>query len=337
MAIPATPQNFFIQQGNGQLYLNWSTSSSAASYLLIRSTDTINYSVISTTSQISYLDTSVTVGSQYYYQVAAVNITGTSSFAAVQTMVPTLAGQMSLYEIRLRAQQRADMVNNNFVTTPEWNSYINQSYYELYDLLITTYEDYYVAPRLTITTDGNQTFALPNGQNYSGAPALYKMFGVDLGLDGSNNAFATLKKFDFIQRNRYVFPQITTTLLGVFNLQYRVVGGNIMFIPTPSAGQQIGLWYFPRLTMMLRDSDVMDGISGWTEYVIVDAAMKALQKEESDISALMAEKMALKQRIEGSATNRDAGQPDTISDTRTNGERWGTFGGSEFDGPWGGA
>ncbi len=336
MAAPATPLNFLVSQGNGQVYVSWSISSGATSYLLQRSEDGVTYSNISTASQAAYLDTAVTVGSQYYYQVAAVAV-GTSSFTSAQGTVPCLQGQMSLGEIRQRAKQRADMINSNFVTQSEWNYYINQSYTELYDLLITCYEDYYVAPKLTFSTDGSQSYALPNGQNYSGAPAFYKMFGMDIGLNGNSNAYSTLKKFDFIQRNRYVFPQITSTILGVFNMQYRVVGGNIMFIPTPAAGQIVGVWYFPRLNTLLKDTDIMDGISGWTEYVIVDAAIKALNKEESPVDTLMNEKLMLKKRIEETATNRDAGQPDTISDTRTRAELWGGgWGGGDFGGPIGG-
>lgn len=333
MAIPATPSNFNVQQGNGQVFLSWNIVSGALTYSVERSTDGVTYSVIASPATNSRLDTTVTVGVQYYYRVASTNVSGTSNYTSAQTVIPTLTGQMSLGELRTRAQQRSDRVNSNFVSLPEWNYYINQSYYELYDLLITLYEDYYVAPRLSIVTDSSQSYPLPNGSNNNAAPALYKLYGVDLGLNGNNNAFVTLKKFDFISRNRYVFPQITSTFLGVFNLEYRLVGGNIMFIPTPSAGQTIGLWYFPKLTTLLRDTDIMDGISGWTEYVIVDAARKALAKEESDTSVLTQEKLALKQRIEESAMNRDAGQPDTISDTRSRSERWGSLG---FDGPIGG-
>lgn len=333
MAIPARPQNFYVQQGNGEVFLSWDLAAGATSYSVFRSTNGVTFSSLSSPSTNSYLDTSVTVQTQYYYKVASVNSDGTSSFTAPQATVPTLTGEMSLGELRLHAQQRADRVNSNFVTLPEWNYYINQSYYELYDLLITTYEDYYVAPRLSFATDGTSfQYDLPNGQNYAGAQALYKLYGVDLGLDSSTNAWVTLKKFDFISRNRFVFPQLTTSLLGVFNLRYRLIGNKINFIPIPSGNQTIGLWYFPRLTTLLQDTDVMDGISGWTEYVIVDAAIKALTKEESDTQALKMEKMELKRRIEESATNRDAGQPDTISDTRSFGDRWGGM----DDGPTGG-
>lgn len=336
MAAPSTPTNVVINQGSSSNYLSWDLMSTATSYKVKRSTDGVTYSQVSTPSVPNYQDTTATVGTMYYYQVAASNSDGDSSYSSAVQMVPCLPGQRSLYEVRLMAQQRADRVNSNFVTKSEWNSYINQAYYELYDLLITANEDYYVAPRLTFTTDGSSSYSLPTGaaSSYSGAPAFYKMYGVDLGLDSSQNAWVTLKKFNFISRNRYVFPQVTTSLLGIFNMQYRVVGSKIQFIPTSVSGQTIGLWYFPRLTTLLADTDIMDGFSGWEEYVIVRAAKYALDKEESDTSRLTEELLFLKQRIEETASNRDAGQPDTISNTRTISERWG--GPPNGDGPMAG-
>ena len=333
MALPSIPSNFFVQQGNSQVYLSWDLVPGATSYSVQRSTDGVTFATIATPSVPNLFDTTVTVNTSYYYQVASVNGTGTSPYTNPQTIVPVKPGELSLGELRQRAQERADMVNNQFVTLPEWNFFINQAYYELYDLLITSYEDYFVAPRLSFQTTGAQSYDLPDGLNYSAAPALYKLYGVDLGLDNSSNAWVTLKKFDFIQRNRYVYPQLTSTFLGVFNLQYRLVGGQIMFIPTPSAGQFVGLWYFPRLTTLLADNDVMDGFSGWTQYVIIRAAKYALDKEESDTTKLDQELLFMKARIEETAMNRDAGQPDSISDVRTNSERWGGYNG---DGPYGG-
>lgn len=331
MAIPSTPVNFYVQQGNGQIYLSWdivSATPALSAYQVQRSTDGVTFSVVASPVANEYLDATAIIGILYYYKVAATNVDGTSVYTTAQSIVATLPGEMTLGEIRLRAQQEADQQNSTFLSTPEWNFNINQSYYELYDLLITAYEDYFVAPRLTFATDGiTQSYDLPNGLNYSGAPALYKLYGVDLGLDQSNNARVSLKKFDFISRNRYVYPQLTSTYLGVFNLRYRLIGSKIMFIPTPSANQIIGLWYYPRLRTMLKDTDTMDGFSGWTEYVILDAAMKAMGKEESDVSLLMARKQMIIQRIESAAMNRDAGQPDTISNTRSRSESWGGFGG----------
>jgi hypothetical protein len=85
---------------------------------------------------------------------------------------------------------------------------------------------------------------------------------------------------------------------------------------------------------MLQDNDItVTSISGWLEYVITDVAIKILQKEESDVTVLGAQKLMLKQRIEESAFNRDAGRPDTISDVRHN-NWWSRNGG--FNGTSGG-
>lgn len=338
MAIPSTPTNFYVQQGNGQVLVSWDISAGATSYSVQRSTDGVTFSVLASPTAVEYLDTSVTLGTQYWYQVAATNGSGTSSYTSNQSIVPTPTGEMSLGAIRLAAQQRADRVNSDFVTLPEWNSYINQSYMELYDLLVTVYEDYYVAAPVQFQSDGtNYLYALPNGTNYSAAEPFYKLLGADLGLNSANNAWVTIPKFNFIDRNKFVYPNTSSTIYGVFNLRYRLMGSNIQFIPTPSAGQPIRLWYIPRLAQLLRDTDIAStAISGWIEYVIVDAAIKALQKEESDVSVLVLQKQALIERIQTSSMNRDAGQPDTISDVRP-GSRWGGGdSGYGFNGPSGG-
>lgn len=338
MPVPAVPTNYFLQQANAQVFLSWDIMATATAYSVQRSTDGVTFSTLASPVTNYYLDTTVVVGTNYYYQVASTNGSGNSAYTAAQSIVATISGDLSLGQVRLMAQQRADRVNSTFVTLPEWNAYINQSYFELYDLLVTVYEDYYLAAPITFTTDGvSSQYALPNGINYSGAAPFYKLMGVDCGLAQTPTAWFTLKKFNFIARNKYVFPQVTNTLLGNSNPEYRVTGNSLYLIPTPAGGQFMRIWYVPRLTQLLQDNDILDGISGWSEYVIVDAAIKALQKEESDsdVAILMQQKMTLKQRIEESAMNRDAGQPDTVSDTRRYSGWSGWGGGSAEANNWG--
>lgn len=319
---PGIPQNLILQQANQQVLLSWDLVAGATSYRVQRSTDNVTFSALASPSPNQYLDTTAAVGTQYFYKVAADNGT-TGLFTLSQSIVPTLTGQMTLGQLRLLSQQKADRVNSNFVTTAEWNVYINQSYFELYDLLVQKYgNEYYVAVPYQFQTTGAQLYNLPDGtstyQNINNVTALpfYKLLGVDLSLNGTTNAFITLKKFEFISRNRYVYPQITTNLLGVAGLRYRLLGNQIDFIPPPAAGQFIRIWYIPRMLQLLKDTDMVDGVSGWTEYIAVDAAIKALMKEESDTTMLMAQKQMLIDRIEAAAENRDAGEPEVISDTR---------------------
>lgn len=343
MAIPAAVQNPIVQTANGVILVSWDLSVGATSYDIQRSEDNVTYSALASVSgsplATSYQDLAVTLGTAYYYKVFAVNSDGTSTGAYAGAAVPTPTGEMSLGAIRLASQQTADRVNSQFVTKQEWNSFINLASYELYDLLITVFEDYAVATPAQFTTDGQTyMYELPNGftsyadglnpNNTIIAKSFYKLLGVDLAVQSSSNGYVTVNKFGMIDRNRFVYPNTASTIYGVFNLQYRPLGNKLMFIPTPSANQAIRLWYIPRLTEMLADTDISDiSISGWIRYVIVRAAKYALDKEESDTTKLDDELIYLKGRIEESAANRDAGQPDRISATRIDNNGWNGWGG----------
>lgn len=78
------------------------------------------------------------------------------------------------------------------------------------------------------------------------------------------------------------------------------------------------------------DVTTLDGISGWEEYVVIDAAIKSNLKEETDITGLMAEKAAMMQRIIDSSSNRDASLPSRVTDTQSIDLGW------PGDGSWGG-
>ena len=292
MAAPSTPTNLAIEQADGNIALSWTASSNTTAYLIKRSTDNVTFSVIATTGiVVQYLDSLPGTGTMYYYQIAARNGDGDSSYSASVQMVAAPPSEMSLYELRLRSQQCADRVNSNFVLNTEWNSFLRLAMYELYDLLITVYEDLFASSYVYIQTNGTtQNYPLPDGcTNYlggnytgvSGTPALafYKLAGMDLGVNTSNNAWVTLLKYDFIERNKFVYPNSTSTIYGVYNMRYRLMGNNVNIIPTPSGNQQIRMWYSPKLSALLRDTDLTTiGYSGWLRYPIVRAAKYALDK-----------------------------------------------------------
>lgn len=239
---------------------------------------------------------------------------------------------MTLSQLMTAVRQRADMLpagytattsgTDYFVTDVELVSYINQSYFELYDLLVAAFGSDYFAKTSTFQTDGtNQLFTLPTD--------FYKLLGVDLQVGTSPSSMLTLKPFEFGERNRGSVPNLQS-FYGVTNLRYRLNGANLWLSPVPSGGQTVQLWYVPRMTPLASLGDTMDGISGWTEYVICDAAMKCLAKEESDVSVLMAEKQSLTVRIQAMADTRDQGSPAKVTDARSS-DVWGDGG----SGGWG--
>lgn len=348
MAVPAIPTNIILQTGNAQNLVSWPLVAGATSYNVQRSTDGVTFSTVGTPAVNSFLDTVVVPGTAYYYQVASIGAGGTSGYSPSYptNIVPCLPGQINLGYLRYQSQLRSDKLNSDFLTLDEWNININKSMFALFDILVTKYgDDFFLASPYTITTTGAKNYALPDGSvNFAASgvtpPAVYKMLGVDCGVAVGNNAWVTLPRYNWIDRNRFIYPQLQANALGVFNLSYRQMGNQLYMIPNPSAGQFLQIWYVPIMTMLLRDTDMLSfSISGWDEYVVVDAAIKALTKEESfDHAATLKEERAmLLERIETTAANRDIGQPNTISDTRSNtgfGEGGGFGGNGSGMGGW---
>lgn len=320
MSIPATPTTYLLQSGNGNAYLSWDQMSGATAYVVQRSQDNITFATLATITGTPlnnfYLDASGTAGTSYFYQVASQNGSGTSSYTASQQTILETPGIVNLADLRLQAQQRSDMVNSQFISTTEWNRMISQSCKELYDILIQKFgDDYYVASTYTYTTaNGQQLYPLPAD--------FYKLFLVEVALNpGDANSWVTIKKFERIQQNLWNYPNVYT-FYGITNLRYRVDGQNLHIVPLPTGGQTLRLTYAPRPQVLMADTDAFDGISGWEEYVVVDAAIKACIKEETDASALYAQKKDLLKRIEEAAENRDIALPETVSDSQRTNFAW---------------
>ena len=210
---------------------------------------------------------------------------------------------ITLAELKTQARQRADMENSDFVSDSELVSYLNSSLAELHDLLIGAFAEEYVMEEYQWTSDGSIQYALPAD--------FYKLRGVDV--RQNNGQWATVKRFNFNKRNEKQ-NAFAWNMLGLPYIEYRLVGSNIRFNRDPDANLSFRMFYYPRATTLTLDSDSYDDVNGFAEYVVVDAAIKMLQKEESDVRVLMAQKEALKQRIQAMAQNRDANEPESVSD-----------------------
>jgi hypothetical protein len=205
-----------------------------------------------------------------------------------------MASNVTLLSLRTDVRDRADMKHSTFCTDTEINGYINSAIKELYDKLVEATEDYFITSD-TIATDGTtDTYALPAD--------FYKMNGVDYSVNGIDQP---MERFVFEDRHKYIY---NTNIV-----RYRIINNNIVFKPVPSA-QTITIWYTPVYTSLSNDNDTFDGINGWEDFVICDAAIKCLMKEESDVSVLMVEKQQIEERIEAMKKNRDQGRPDRVTD-----------------------
>ena len=95
-----------LTKSDGKVKLSWKAISGAAKYKVYRSTDNKSFKLLTTTSKLSYTNSSVTSGTKYYYKVRAVDAAGgTSAYSSVKSGVPiatpTLTAKLSGTSVKL--------------------------------------------------------------------------------------------------------------------------------------------------------------------------------------------------------------------------------------------
>lgn len=214
--------------------------------------------------------------------------------------MPTQTSTATLSELRSRVRQRADMVDNDFVEDAELTTYIQQSYRKLYNLIITTFSDWYVDDPVEFTISSGNTFTLP--------ATFYKLVAVDYSLSGK---WIEVSRFTMNERNRS-----TAGRFRVFHpsIKYRLMNNKLRFIPTDNASGTYRYWAVSKPSVPVDDVDTVEGENGWDEFIVLDAAIKCLNKEESDVSLLLAEQMQLKEDILINANSYDEGGSERVED-----------------------
>lgn len=225
-----------------------------------------------------------------------------------------MARTVTLTTLLTRVRQRADLESQTRRTTDaEITDHINEGIAELYDVVRGAFgQDYFRAASTFATTNGADTYALPAD--------FLSLLSVDVALSNS----ISLTARPYMENERNAFKAFPTGWLYGQPIWYRLYAANIKFIPTPNGAYSVTLNYCPTPPKLSAPSDTFDGINGWEEYAVLDAAIKCCIKDEDVdmIGILDSRKERMKQRILDYAPERDAGQPERVHDVyRANG--WG--------------
>jgi hypothetical protein len=241
----------------------------------------------------------------------------------------------TLSELRTAVRQRANMEvysGEGFIGTTELDEYINQSAAELHELLAMSFEQYFVE-NLWVTLDGstvrdncrfvNEFIVLDDGTLGSGTPAedappVFKILGVDKHDARDDTSFGNgtpLRRFSFADRTRAdeLMYQVTSANWGADDKP--MSAPMIRIIPADACAGVYCVWYVPGYRVLEEETDALAcpfAATNWQNYVVLDAAIKCLLKEETPVQELMMEKMALYKRIEAAARERDVSGPARI-------------------------
>lgn len=128
-------------------------------------------------------------------------------------------------------------------------------------------------------------------------------------IGGLTNASTTVSVTDVTT------PQIGMSVFGIAispGTTITAVGSNTITLSLPALSTQSGV------PLQIFDYNTqIDGIAGWEEYIVIDAAIKCKDKEESDVSVLAGRRQEKKAEIEGMAANRDPGSAAKTADVQT--------------------
>jgi len=241
----------------------------------------------------------------------------------------------TLSDLRSLAENLADMAESDFISTAEWQVYINLGIREFYDKLGETHGQEFLLRQSTfpitkpkVVYDLPDDFHLLKGVDFS--QASFDATPEDSGLTatgvyekGSDRAIVPLKPYNFRDRNDYsihgadsylgtplryrVFTDLVTLSGGATEYRHRIRFSD-------AATGYIAVWYIPEPPTLCDDTDEAVFWNGYEIYPSLYAAKLALQKEESDASVIMAELQKMEKRLETMAANRDVGEPGRIAE-----------------------
>lgn len=223
-----------------------------------------------------------------------------------------MSRNVTLSSLKTQVQQRTDQEVAGPVADAELTGLINQSYAELVDLLVSQDEEYYISSYDVTTAAGTTSYSLPAD--------FYKLKGVDIREASGSGQFTQARPFQWNERNLLSNAVLTPALNGP-PCYYSMRGSNLILNPAPDGQRTVRIWYVPCATTLVSGSDTVDGVNGFEEYIVVDAAIKCLIKEEKDISALVMQKKDLLKRIERMAGSRNIDESHKTID-RTTSEYW---------------
>lgn len=234
-----------------------------------------------------------------------------------------MAYPVTLGNIITRVRQRANVENlAQAVTDAELTDMICQSLAEWYDMVrLTTFGGQYYRNTYNITTVGTQSvYALPSD--------FLSLLSVDCFLSmgaGSQNMVRSARPYQEENRNIFKYWPVGGWLISN-PIYYQLQGPNISFIPTPQSAFMVALNYTPVAPRLVSaDADSFDSVNGWDEWIVIDVAIKVLQKmnKAERIAQLTPYLLRQESRIRAAAAQRDQYGAEMVHDVDEDYDSWG--------------
>ncbi len=210
----------------------------------------------------------------------------------------------TLLELRNDARERADLQHAaQAVDDLTLNTFINQAFHELNDLMITSDDARIFAKNATIPPSvGRFSFRLPYD--------FYRLISLHVrqhgfwvpGTAADSAQYAELAD----SQNDYRRPE--------YFVRWDIKTGErfVFIFPETTDGKDVAITYFPQPVELSIDSDSVDNPASWLEYVSVGAAIRMKDKLELEVGPLLAARNGISKRIEDGIQQQDFNGPRRI-------------------------
>ena len=216
---------------------------------------------------------------------------------------------VTLTTLLARVRERADMVGSSFVADSANGLYawINEAHQKLHGMLVDAMGEEYVSSTATLTTVVSQSdYSLS-----SLTGGFYKLYGVGLPYQGD---MRSLERYVRAERNVFRNRQPG----GNYEIpRYSLIGSNIRLYPAPSTVMAGEILYAPEATVLTAGSYTVNYPNGWERFIGLDAAIQLLLKEESSVTALVAEREKVVAEIALSKEQRDLAMSHRVIELET--------------------
>jgi len=202
-------------------------------------------------------------------------------------------------QLRDRAKARGDFEVDANIPDATWNTWLDQDYRRLWQLVALSDPDHFTAGPTEFTLSGStDTFDLNTL-----TPAFWRLRGVDF---KNSNDWIKVPRFTWEERNR------------LWRRQYRIMDTNLRFIPEGDAAGDYRVWWVPEPTAFANDSAEIDpAVSMYDDFIILSSAIRGRSRQEKSTNDLRADLKQVTDTLQAAATDRDQHEPDRVSDVDT--------------------
>jgi hypothetical protein len=218
-------------------------------------------------------------------------------------MADTATASVLMTDVR----RLTDTENDAHITDAYLLTLIDRSYNKLYRTIATQYESFF-------DTEDSSKSLIVGQRTYALASDLMHLKAVDI-VRGSERI--PLRRFSLPQRESFSRDPRYVPFSGDrqrTNYRYKAEANNLRIDPLPDTTEQLIMTYVPRPTRITNSSTTFDVIAGFDDFIIYDASIQVLTRQERDASQYVALRQDALQGVIATVSPREVSDTVNVSD-----------------------